>query len=52
MQERFCPCGHKVYVAYVFTSRGIYHLFRPQQRMKRLMRCPVCGRTINIDNLC
>ncbi len=51
MQERFCACGHKVYVAYVFTGRGIYHLFRPMARMRELMRCPSCGRRINIDEL-
>ncbi len=51
MQERFCACGHKVYVAYIVTSRGIYHLFKPMAGMKELMRCPSCGRPINIDDL-
>jgi hypothetical protein len=51
MQERFCTCGHKVFVAYLITSRGIYHLFRTSARMRELMRCPCCGRPINIDEL-
>ncbi len=51
MQERFCACGHKVYVAYVFTGRRIYYLFKPRDRMQELMRCPACGRHINIDEL-
>ncbi len=52
MQERYCTCGHKVYVAYVFTTRGIYPLFKPMARMRELMRCPSCGRPIDIDELC
>ncbi|MFP4392805.1 MAG: hypothetical protein ACOCP7_02455 [Desulfohalobiaceae bacterium] len=52
MQERYCECGNKVYVAYVFTSRGIFHLFGPTARMKMLKRCPKCGKPIHIDDLC
>jgi len=51
MQERFCTCGHRVYVAYIFTSRGVYPLFRPQAGRRDLMKCPACGRPINIDEL-
>ncbi len=51
MQERFCTCGHKIFVAYVVTSRGIYHLYKPLARMRELMKCPSCGRSINIDDL-
>ena len=52
MQERYCVCGHKVYVAYIFTTRGIFHLYGPTGKMKKLKMCPRCGRPISIDELC
>ena len=52
MQERYCKCGNKVYVAYIFTPKGIFHLYGPTSKMKMLKRCPKCGRPIDIDHLC
>lgn len=51
MQQRYCECGHPVLVAYVITKKGIRHLYRLRARMTRLMRCPNCGRQIDIDLL-
>ena len=51
MQERYCECGHVVSVAYVITPKGVFHLFQPRARMRKLMRCPSCGRPIDINNL-
>jgi 4-hydroxy-3-methylbut-2-en-1-yl diphosphate synthase IspG/GcpE len=51
MHQRYCECGHPVLVAYVITGRGILHLFQTRARMTKLMRCPCCGRHIDINDL-
>jgi hypothetical protein len=51
MQQRYCECGHPVMVAYVITQKGVRHLYQPRAKMIKLMRCPSCGRPIDINNL-
>jgi hypothetical protein len=51
MQQRFCECGHPVLVAYVITKKGVLHVFRVYTRMGNMMRCPSCGRHIDINGL-
>ncbi|SMP39223.1 hypothetical protein SAMN06295888_101223 [Desulfonatronum zhilinae] len=51
MQQRYCECGHPITVAYVITNKGVRHLYQPRAKMIKLMRCPNCGRQIDINDL-
>lgn len=51
MQQRYCECGHPITVAHVITNKGVRNLYQPRAKMIQLMRCPNCGKPINIDNL-
>lgn len=53
MQQRFCTCGHTVWVEYRFGYTG-YRLrfWSPRFGSKVLLtRCPACGQKIDIDEL-
>jgi hypothetical protein len=51
MQQRFCECGHSVLVAYVITKKGILHVYRVNARFGSPMRCPSCGKHVDINEL-
>jgi hypothetical protein len=51
MQQRFCECGHPVLVAYVITKKGILHVYRVNARFGSPMRCPSCGKHVDINDL-
>jgi hypothetical protein len=51
MQQRFCECGHPVLVAYVITKNGILHVYRVNARFGSPMRCPSCGKHVDINEL-
>ncbi|KAF5034734.1 hypothetical protein DSECCO2_593030 [anaerobic digester metagenome] len=51
MQQRYCECGHPVLVAYVITKRGILHVYSVNARFGAPMRCPCCGRHVDINEL-
>ena len=51
MQQRFCECGHPVLVAYVITKKGILHVYSINARFGTPMRCPCCGRHLDINEV-
>ena len=53
MQQRFCECGHSVWVEYVLPNKYCWIVFRPSNNGKnqKLSTCPVCQRRLRIDEL-
>jgi hypothetical protein len=53
MQQRFCVCGHTVWVEYRFKNLGCWYRFWSPRygRNVLLTRCPLCGKKIDIDEL-
>jgi hypothetical protein len=53
MQQRFCVCGHALWVEYRFGALGCRHRFWSPRfgRKVLLTRCPACGMKIDIDEL-
>ena len=53
MQHRNCDCGCSVWVEYLFPNRNCRIIFRSKKDWsgERLIRCPRCGKPLNIDDL-
>lgn len=53
MQQRFCSCGFPVWVQYLFSETNCNALFwaTVYRTGKRITRCPLCGSTLDIDQL-
>ncbi len=53
MQQRFCACGCGIWVQYLFPNMNCQIIFKSEKnRMEDyLVKCPCCGKKINIDIL-
>lgn len=53
MQQRFCNCGCGVWVQYLFPNMNCQIVFRSKkdEPTDMLIRCPCCGKRLNIDDL-
>ncbi len=53
MQQRFCACGSGIWVQYLFPNMNCRIIFRPEKdhRQDYLVKCPCCGKKLNIDIL-
>ena len=53
MQQRFCSCGHSIWVQYVLPNKYCWIVFRPSNHSNthKLKTCPVCNKQLSIDDL-
>lgn len=53
MQQRFCNCGHVIWVQYLFPNKDCRIIFRSTNNLneKYLSICPYCGIQLKIDDL-
>ncbi|MFO7964836.1 MAG: hypothetical protein R6U50_13010 [Desulfobacterales bacterium] len=53
MQQRFCSCGHMIWVEYLFPNNNPKVVFRStdQTHSDMLRVCPLCRKPLAIDEL-
>lgn len=53
MQQRFCSCGHAIWVEYLFPNIDPKIVFRSRNHSHSdsLTLCPVCKKPLAIDEL-
>ena len=53
MQQRFCTCGHVIWVEYLFPNLDPKIVFRSknQSTSDSLNLCPLCKKNLEIDDL-
>jgi hypothetical protein len=53
MQQRYCSCGCAVWVEYIFSNVKTRTVFWSGTRVQgmKLIRCPRCGKHLDIDEL-
>lgn len=52
MQQRFCTCGTRVWVNYIFANmRWLAFFYRGEAAETGTTRCPCCGQSLNIETL-
>jgi hypothetical protein len=54
MQQRFCKCGFSIWVQYLFSEAQCHTVFWSTIHGNgfKLSRCPSCGKSLSIDELC
>lgn len=53
MQERFCTCGNRLFVEYLFSAISWLPVFwtSPETGCGNIHVCPRCGRSLDINSL-
>jgi len=53
MQQRYCDCGRMIWVQYISPNANCRVVFKPAGNSVKsdLIRCPNCGKRLDIDEL-
>lgn len=53
MQERYCECGRRLFVEYLFSAISWLPVFwnSPEAGCGNIHRCPKCGKNLDINAL-
>jgi hypothetical protein len=53
MQERYCECGRRLFVEYLFSAISWLPVFwnSPESGCGNIHACPKCGKNLDINSL-